>query len=110
MRTIMLATALATLALAFAAPTQAASFNCRYAKLPDEVAICQNPELSMMDEDLAAEYFGKLDHYRSIGDWYTVRFLKTTQRQWLRWRHSCGYNADCIRRLIHHRMRELAGY
>ena len=88
----------------------AQSFNCRNARLPDEVAICQNDELAELDSELAREYFGKLGYYRTKGDWHTVRALKETQRDWLRIRHSCGYDADCIRRWMFHRFRELAGY
>ena len=110
MRKIIFATVLATLAFSLNAPAQAASFNCRYAKLPDEVAICQDPELSMLDEEIARDYFTALNRYRRRGDWYTVKGLRQTQRNWLRLRHTCGYDADCIRRWMYHRARELAGY
>lgn len=110
MKKLFLLSAAAVFMVALQAPVQATSFNCRYAKLPDEVAICQDAELSRLDEDIARDYFSALDRYRFRGDWHTVRLLKQTQREWLRWRHTCGYNVACIRRLMYHRLRELAGY
>jgi hypothetical protein len=38
--------------------TATPSFNCKYAKAPDEAAICQTPKLSEMDAKLASLYFG----------------------------------------------------
>jgi hypothetical protein len=43
-------------------PPTGPSFNCRYAKSSDEVAICQVPKLAEMDVKLASLYFG----YRSL--------------------------------------------
>ena len=40
-------------AAADAQPAQGPSFNCRYAKAPDEVAICQDPALA--DDDLRCQ-------------------------------------------------------
>jgi uncharacterized protein len=34
----------------------AQSFNCRYAKKADEILICQDPQLSQLDERLASIY------------------------------------------------------
>ena len=110
MRTFVLAIAALAALTGMLASVEAASFNCRYARLPDEVAICQDPELSMMDEDIARNYFSALNRYRRMGDWHTVRHLKRTQRNWLQLRHTCGYDAECIRRWMYHRARELAGY
>ena len=33
------------------------SYNCRYAKLPAEVAICDSPELSELDRTMSIIYF-----------------------------------------------------
>ena len=35
----------------------AQSFNCRYAKTPDEVAICGDPRLSQLDERMSRRFF-----------------------------------------------------
>jgi uncharacterized protein len=76
------------LCLAFAVTTAHASnpsFNCRYAKAPDEVAVCQDEELGSLDRRMAYLYsMNSKGEYRS-------------QRDWLRRRRACGYNADCIR-------------
>jgi hypothetical protein len=41
----------------FATPLAAQSFNCRDAQKPDEVLICQNPQLAALDERMASMYF-----------------------------------------------------
>ena len=108
--TSIMAGVIAALLLAQSLPAGAQSFNCRYARKPDEIAICQTPELARLDEVMASQFYHLLERYRRFGDWRTVRLLRRTQDAWLRWRHTCGYNVPCIRRRIHHRMRELAGY
>ena len=45
----------ATLMAATAAHAQ--SFNCNYAKAPDEVLICQNADLAQADESMADKFF-----------------------------------------------------
>jgi hypothetical protein len=69
----------------WAAPARAQSFNCRHAKLPAEVAICQSPELRALDSEMATDYFS-LDVKRP-----------GNQARWLRRRNACGYNEPCLR-------------
>lgn len=66
----------------------AQSFNCRYAKLPAEVAICQSAELSALDSQMASLYFALPSGVRDR--------LEGSQMRWLRQRNACGYNFDCI--------------
>lgn len=110
MRHMIFATALVAVAMSLATPAQAASFNCNYARLPDEVAICQSPTLSALDEEMASAYFRVLNSLRAQGLWYEARALRRSQRRWLRRRHACGYNFGCIRRKIRQRINYLYGW
>jgi uncharacterized protein len=66
------------------------SFNCNYAKAPDEVVICQDKELSSKDREMARIYFVMINN--PVG----FRHLRSTQAAWLNARHRCGYNAACV--------------
>lgn len=68
------------------------SFNCRYAKTPDEVVICQNPTLSEMDVKLAKLYFG----YRNLISGLARHRLELDQATWLQSRMSCGRDVRCV--------------
>jgi uncharacterized protein len=74
----------------------AQSFNCRYARLPAEVAICQDPGLRAMDRQVAKMYF----------EWGGGQVY---QRDWLRNRNRCGYNSACLRKIYESRIWELDG-
>ena len=64
------------------------SFNCNCAKAPDEVAICQDPELSNLDRETARLYSEAMNYYRG-GARASIR---RDQVAWLRQRHHCGYD------------------
>jgi uncharacterized protein len=94
-----LAAALA--AIAFSVSTaQAASFNCRYAKLPAEVAICDDAELEQLDEDMSRIYFRILE----VAEGADRAELKRTQRRFIAKRNACGYNDGCIARAYERRI------
>jgi hypothetical protein len=57
---------------------QAASFDCAMAKNERERAICDDPELSALDEELAEAYRNALDKMEDAED------LRVRQRTWLR--------------------------
>lgn len=61
------------------AHTYAASFDCRKASTPSEMAICQTPQLSELDETLSALYRG-IARFTATGDSTNV----TDQRRWLK--------------------------
>lgn len=84
-------------------PAMAQSFNCRYAKAPDEVLICQNPRLSSLDEEMASAFF-KLR--RSLPVRGQAR-LDADQQAWLRARMSCGRDAECIEAAYARRIQQL---
>lgn len=81
----------------------AASFDCSKAKTKTEKAICKDPYLSVLDENLAAAYNRILETVD--GD-----SVKKTQRVWLkRSLYPCGENRECIQRAYESRLNEL-GY
>jgi uncharacterized protein len=94
----------AVLAAGVLAPTAAAraqSFNCLYAKLPAEVAICQSSELRRLDYRVSKKYWAWMGTFRSsvAPDLY--------QRDWLRRRNNCGANTSCLRIAYETRLYEL---
>jgi hypothetical protein len=78
------------------------SFNCHYAKQPDEVAICQDFTLQSMDRQVASLY--------ANGMRITRGGIKATQVMWLRARQSCRYDANCIKAVYKDRLAELDHY
>ena len=87
----------------FISSSEAASFNCKFAKLPSEVAICQNGDLHLLDEKMATKYF-KLKQVAKKSDW---TLILQEQRKWQKRRNKCGYAADCIEDSYVYRMRAL---
>jgi uncharacterized protein len=87
-RTLFIAAAAAILAH----PAAAASFNCKLAKLPAEIAICSDPTLSSEDEELAHEYTPLLQS--APGD--AAKTIKKEQKAWLATRNACASDMQCI--------------
>jgi uncharacterized protein len=100
-----LAFSLSALALS-AMPAAAQSFNCQLASKPDEVLICQRPQLAALDEQMSSLYF----HLRNrLGGAARYR-LDAEQSAWLRQRYGCGRDGGCIRALYGQRIGELSNY
>ncbi|MCW2238951.1 lysozyme inhibitor LprI family protein [Azospirillum canadense] len=84
-----------------AAPSlaQAASFPCAKASTPTEKAICADPGLSKLDEQLSAAYRAALNQLSGSspeeGQAQTV--LKADQRAWLGERNACGGDQACLK-------------
>ncbi|MFO1033635.1 MAG: hypothetical protein U1E15_06020 [Hyphomicrobiales bacterium] len=78
--------------LTASAPAGAASFNCRYAASPAEVAICNSGQLHQLDEEMASIYFGLKADLPRDGVWD----LKQGQRRFIARRDACGYSKGCI--------------
>jgi uncharacterized protein len=95
--------ALATLLLVQSAHAQ--SFNCRYARAPDEVAICEDARLSRLDERLSSQFFRLRD---SLSGPDRVR-LDRGEDAWLHARHRCGGDRACIARAYRTRLSQLTG-
>jgi uncharacterized protein len=71
---------------------QSPSFNCAYAKAPDEVLICQNEPLAARDREMATFYSWGTNYFKGGFRAY----LQRTQNAWPEGRHACGYDAECI--------------
>lgn len=79
----------------------AASFNCSKAKTWTETTLCSNPELSQLDELLAASY------QRAISSNSNKTKLKEQQKQWLSTiRDACG-DIACLKTAYTTRISEL---
>jgi uncharacterized protein len=73
-------------------PSAAQSFNCRYARTPDEMAICRDDNLAVLDEKLSATFYA----LRNEVDGRRRAFLDRTEGLWLRSRMRCGADTKCI--------------
>lgn len=80
------------------ADADAASFNCNYAKRTAEVFVCQNTELSKLDE-LTVERFSYIRNRseRSDAPRNLKKNLDSLKNQWIAWRNSCGRDFYCIK-------------
>ena len=82
----------------FALPALATSFDCKRAANKVERIICKTPELSKLDDQLAAAYKVALT-FKDRED-----FIRRDQRRWVRSRNRCD-TAACIKR--HYQMQLL---
>jgi uncharacterized protein len=92
--------------LLFVSSAHAQSFNCRYARTPDEVTICEDARLSALDEHLSRRFFRLRD---SLYGSDRAR-LDSDQTIWLNARHRCGSNPACIAASYRARIAELSGW
>src|SRR5829696_1354704 len=83
----------------------AQSFNCRYARTADEVAICESARLSVLDERLSRRFFRLRD---SLYGPDRAR-LDRDQTAWLNARHQCGSDRACIADAYLSRLSDLSG-
>ena len=100
---LVLAVSLAVTSALPNASARAQSFNCHYAKAPDEVLICQLPRLSALDERMASLYFRLRNRLQGP----RLRLLEAEQAVWLRQRSACGRDAECIADAYVARIQEL---
>ena len=75
--------ALLTALAAFATTSQAVSFDCQKAKTFTEKAICQDPELSAVDDELDGLYAAAAANSKN------PKALKKEQEKWLKTRDTC---------------------
>jgi uncharacterized protein len=98
--------AAALLLAAFASEqARAQSFNCRLARTPDEVLICQDATLMRLDERMSSVYFALRNRLAGA----RRARLEAGQAAWLRQRMDCGRQVSCIEQLYRERIRELRG-
>ncbi len=86
-----------------AGAASAASFDCRSASRPDEIAICDSRELSQLDVKMATLY----DTILKLVGMGVRGNLQDQQRAWLNDRAACGPDRGCIRNLYEARIRTL---
>lgn len=93
------------LCLAFGANTavQAASFDCAKATSDIEHSICNNPDLSSLDDRLNESY--QLAMANLPGD--QADALRTEQRSWLKQRNACNGQESCLSDLFSQRAAQL---
>lgn len=78
--------------LSVSAPAGAASFNCDYAKLPTEVLICKDDELTIQDE-VNAKIFSSI---RNALDAQRRKDFNKWNKAWLKKRNACGFDHRCV--------------
>lgn len=92
--------------LASATGAAAQSFECRYARWPDEIAICDDAMLSRLDERMSRLFY----RVRDSLDRGERADLDADQDNWLRSRRRCGRDPDCLEMAYRRRIRELRDY
>jgi uncharacterized protein len=81
-------------AFAFAAGgANAASFNCSAAATPTEHAICDNPQISKLDEQTSGMYYQIIS---SGAPARTVSQVKSSQASFIQTRNACGAGYNCL--------------
>ena len=98
--------ALFVVAVLAATGVQAASFDCKKARSEDEKAICANPELSKLDDDLAAAFKAALG--LMSGDTKRIAIFRKAQAEWVKERDRCGGTASCLKNEYVRRIRWLS--
>ena len=81
----------------------AQSFNCRYAKKADEKLICRRTYLARLDEEMVRLFNQVMEQVPAP----VRRMTRAQQDGWLRSRHQCTWNAECIALHYRARIREL---
>ena len=83
-----------------------ASYDCTRATTATEIAVCDNPSLNRMDEDLAVQYRSLLNQLPPR----RADALRDDQRSWLVARNSCGADVRCLRARYEERLARLNEY
>lgn len=74
--------------------SQAASFDCGRASTPTEHAICDNPQLSSLDDQTAGLYYTLISNGSLKPS--QVSQVKSEQAQFLQRRNACGAGYNCL--------------
>ncbi len=88
------------LMMAWVLPVWAASFDCAKAQTRVERLICADPQLSRLDEEMAASYKVALQ------DQANAEAIKQAQRHWVRERNACS-DADCVKTIYKRRLQAI---
>lgn len=87
-------------ALLITQSTEAASFDCGKAQTKVEHLICDNAEISKLDEELSVAYKAALKNTSK------VEAIKQAQKQWMKERNGCA-DAACVKRAYETRLASL---
>ena len=75
------------------APQVKPSFDCANPRSPAEAAVCNNPELAALDQEMSRLFTQKLQQ----PGFFTRQRLLHAQRHWLRNRDTCAGNVACLK-------------
>lgn len=87
--------------------TAAPPFNCSNAQEPAEIALCDSPELGLLDREMNRLYFDKRDGWKAAGKLAEADALRAEQRVFLKTRNACNYETACLTALYKKRLEEL---
>lgn len=97
--------AIGLLTIALTGPAAAApSFPCRGKLTSTERAICADADLADLDRRMAREYAFQLSQQTTRS---ARKYLRTSQRQWLKERNRCGDSVPCIAAEYHQWIEQL---
>ncbi len=82
-------------AIALPGAGQAASFDCAKSATPTEHAICDNPQLSTLDDQTSGLYCSFISGDTVLKNG-SVADVKAQQEKFLGQRDDCGANYDCL--------------
>lgn len=92
--------------IALPSGAHAQSFNCRYARYPDEVLICQDDHLGQLDRQMTDLFFALRNRLGGADR----DLLIHEQAAWLAARHRCGRDDRCIEQSCLRRIDELESW
>lgn len=85
---------LAAVCVSFFGLASAASFECTKARAEDEKAICQNAELSKLDDELSAAFKAAIEPFKGWKERATP--FRKNQSDWVKDRAGCGATVVCL--------------
>jgi uncharacterized protein len=85
--------------------TKAASFDCNKATTETEIAICNDPELSALDERLSGVYVRGRQVTKNVSG--SNLEIQNNQIDWLNKRNQCGSETSCLLLAYQTRLEEL---
>ena len=99
--------AAASVPIAATAPLAASrpAFDCRLQTSEAEAAICNKPELALLDNEMSRLYMQAL---KSLNEAKRIA-LMTEQRLWVKARNGCGSNAACLLQTYQEHIAKLKG-
>jgi uncharacterized protein len=87
----------------FSGSASSQSFNCDFAKAPDELTICRDASLGALDEQMSDNFYKIRQQLPPAG----LRELKTGQADFMKRRKFCGTDGDCIAGMYSERIETL---